>query len=154
MIPCISFLKTTVCMHLACIALCRSPPAVINFAWSSFKDCSDGSLQRPLTVRGRCSWSLWISHQRQQCLPNEGALLPSAARPIIATYGLRISASVYIYIIIIYVYIYISVSRSPGARGKRRVQNGVSRSLADAIFNLMVQKQAEIWTSLLHSFIK
>jgi len=42
-------------------------------------------------------------------------------RPIIATYRLRISASVYI---------------------------------AYAVFKLLVQKQAEIWASLLHKFIK
>lgn len=49
---------------------------------------------------------------------------------------------------------YIHVSRSPGARGKPWVQNGISRSLTDAIFKLLVQKRAEIWTSPLHSFIK
>ena len=62
-----------------------------------------------------------------------------------ATYRLRTSASVYMYI---------CVSRSPGNWGKLRVQNGVLCSFADAVFKLLVHKQAEIWTSLLHSFIK
>ena len=45
-------------------------------------------------------------------------LLPSAARPIIATYRLRISASVYIYICI---YVYLSVPSPGGPPGQRHV---------------------------------
>ena len=57
--------------------------------------------------------------------------------------------------ICMYICIYIYLCDTlPGPQGKPRVQNGVSCSLADAIFKLLVQKQAEIWASLLHSFIK
>ena len=43
-----------------------------------------------------------------------------------------------------YIYIYTCVSRSPGARGKPRAQNGFLCSLADAVFKLLMQKQAKI----------
>ena len=38
--------------------------------------------------------------------------------------------------------------------GKPRVQNGYSGSYMDAVFELLAQKEAKIWTSLLHRFIK
>ena len=71
--------------------------------------CTDGHRQN---VQGLCA------HVIPFPIPVRSRLLPSAARPIIATYGLRISASVYIYVCIIYVYMYIlcmyiCVSRSP-----------------------------------------
>ena len=78
--------------------------------------------------------------------------------------GIRISASVYIYIYIyiciyiciyVYIYVYISVRHAfPASGGKPRVQNGDSDSYMDAVFELLAQKEAEIWTSLLHRFIK
>ena len=67
-------------------------------------------------------------------------------------------AFISIYIYIIYVYICICPSRFPGlgggGGGKPRVQNGDSDSYMDAVFELLAQKEAEIWTSLLHRFIK
>ena len=42
----------------------------------------------------------------------------------------------------------------PASGGKPRVQNGDSNSYMDAVFELLAQKEAEIWTSLLHRFIK
>ena len=38
--------------------------------------------------------------------------------------------------------------------GKPRVQNGDSGSYVDAVFELLAQTEAEIWTSLLHRFLK
>ena len=38
--------------------------------------------------------------------------------------------------------------------GKPLVQNGDSGSYMYAVFELLVHKEAEIWTSLLHRFIK
>ena len=55
----------------------------------------------------------------------------------------------------IYFYIYISVHHAfPASGGKPRVQNGDSDSYRDAVFELLAQKEAEIWRSLLHRFIK
>ena len=60
----------------------------------------------------------------------------------------------YIYMYI-YIYICISVRHAfPASGGKPRVQNGDSDSYMDAVFELLAQKEAEIWTSLLHRFIK
>ena len=54
-----------------------------------------------------------------------------------------------------YIYIYISVRHAfTASGGKPRVQNGDSDSYMDAVFELLAQKDAEIWTSLLHRFIK
>ena len=55
----------------------------------------------------------------------------------------------------IYFYINISVRHAfTASGGKPRVQNGDSDSYMDAVFELLAQKEAEIWTSLLHRFIK
>ena len=63
----------------------------------------------------------------------------------------------YIYMYV-YIYVYLSVTlswpRGGGGGGKPRVQNGDSDSYMDAVFELLAQKEAEIWTSLLHCFIK
>ena len=57
-------------------------------------------------------------------------------------------AFIYIYICM---YICISVRHAfPASGGKPRVQNGDSDSYMDAVFELLAQKEAEIWTSLLH----
>ena len=52
-------------------------------------------------------------------------------------------------------FISISVRHAfPAPGGKPRVQNGDSDSYMDAVFELLAQKEAEIWTCLLHGFIK
>ena len=67
--------------------------------------------------------------------------LLSTARPIIATYGLSISASIYIY-----VYLVCESHFIPGITA--RVQNGFSGSYMDAVFELVVHEESESWTSL------
>ena len=64
---------------------------------------------------------------------------------------------IYICNICIYMYLSVTLSRARGGgggEGEPRVQNGDSDSYMDAVFELLAQKEAEIWTSLLHRFIK
>ena len=53
-----------------------------------------------------------------------------------------------------YMYAYVQKVMLSALGRKPRVQNGDSGSYMDAIFELLAQKEAEIWTSLLHRFIK
>ena len=62
-------------------------------------------------------------------------------RPTISTYGLRISASVFIYM-----HAYACVVTFSASGGKPRVQKGDSGNYTDAVFGLLAQKEAEIWT--------
>ena len=49
---------------------------------------------------------------------------------------------------------YLFVTLSPSHKGQATHTNGVLGSCMDAVFVLLVQKQEQIWTSLLHCFIK
>ena len=54
-----------------------------------------------------------------------------------------------------FMYFYISVRHTfPASGGKPCVQNGASGIFMDAVFEVMAQKEAEIWTVLLHRSIK
>ena len=58
------------------------------------------------------------------------------------------SASVY------YIYISRAVGHVLSRGATARVQNGVSDSYRDAVFELVAHEESESWTSLPHSFTK
>ena len=65
-------------------------------------------------------------------------------------------ASIYIYI---YIYIYIfpygrCLSRLGGPGAATRVQNGVSGSYMDAVFELVAPEDSDVWTNLPHPFTR